>query len=125
MRRGGMGFRALQVYVAFLFFCLTAALPAESGEGVRQEINHLLQYIESSGCMFIRNSKESTPAEARAHIQKKYDHFRDRVKTTEDFIKYAATKSTISGKPYKVRCNGQETRTADWLHTELEKFRNR
>ena len=125
MRRGSIGFRALQIYAAFLFFCLTAALPAESGEGIRQEINHLLQYIESSGCIFIRNGKESTPAEARANIQEKYDHFRDRVKTTEDFIKYAATKSSISGKPYKVRCNGRETRNADWLHTELEKLRNR
>ena len=125
MRRGSMGFRALQVYAAFLFFCLTAALPAESGESVRQEINHLLQYIESSGCIFVRNGKEGTPAEARDHIQKKYDYYRDHVKSTEDFIKYAATKSTISGKPYKVRCNGRETRTADWLHTELEKLRNR
>ncbi len=98
MRKGTMGFRAFQVYAAFLFFCFTAALPAESGEGVRQEINHLLHYIESSGCIFIRNSKESTPAEARAHIQKKYNHFRSRVKTAEDFIRYAATKSTISGK---------------------------
>ena len=125
MRRGSIGCRALQIYAAFLFFSLTAALPAESGEGVRQEINHLLQYIESSGCIFIRNGKESTPAEARVHIQEKYDHFRDRVKTTEDFIKYTATKSSISGKPYKVRCNGRETRNADWLHTELEKLRNR
>jgi hypothetical protein len=125
MRRGNMGFRALQIYAAFLFFCLPVALPAESAEGMRQEINHLLQYIESSGCIFIRNGKESTPVEARAHIQKKYDYFRNRVKNTEDFIKYAATKSTISGKPYKVRCNGRETRNADWLHTELDKLRNR
>jgi len=30
MRRESIGFGALQVYAAFLFFCLTAALPAES-----------------------------------------------------------------------------------------------
>lgn len=120
-----MGFRDFPVYAAFLFFCLTAALPAKSGEGVRQEIDHLLQYIESSGCIFIRNGKESAPGEARDHIQKKYDYFRDRVKTTEDFIKYAATKSTISGKAYAVRCNGPEMDTADWLQSELQKLRSR
>ena len=125
MSRGRSGIRVLGFYAAFLFFCLPAALHAESGEGVQKEINHLFQYIERSGCVFIRNSKEGTPAEARAHIQKKYDYFSDRVKTAEDFITCAATQSSLSGTPYRVRCNGQETRTADWLHAELQKLRSR
>ena len=120
-----MVFRSFYLYVALLFLVMTAALPAESEEIVSHEIVHLLQYIESSDCIFIRNGEEYSAAEARAHIQKKYDHFKNRVKTTEDFIKYAATKSSMSGVPYMVRCNGQEIRNTDWLSTELQKLRNR
>ncbi|MGB6290133.1 MAG: DUF5329 domain-containing protein, partial [Desulfobulbales bacterium] len=122
---GNMVFRTFHFCVAFLFLVMTIALPAESEEIASQEIVHLLQYIESSDCIFIRNGKEYTAAEAMAHIQKKYEYFKDRVKTSEDFIKYAATKSSISGKPYVVRCNGREIRNADWLNTELQKLRNR
>jgi hypothetical protein len=120
-----MVFRAFHICVAFLFLLLTVALPAESEESVSQEIVQLLQYIESSDCIFIRNGEEHSAAEARVHIQKKYDYFKDRVRTTEDFIKYSAAKSSMSGVPYMVRCNGQEIRNADWLNTELQKLRNR
>ena len=120
-----MAFKTFQIYTVFLFIILTVALPANSEESVSQEIDHLLQYIESSNCIFIRNGSESSAAEARAHIQKKYDHFKDRIKNAEDFIKYAATKSTISSKPYKVRCNEDEILNVDWLNAELKKYRNR
>ena len=117
-----MAFKTVQFYTAFLFIVLTAAVPASSEDSMSQEIDHLLQYIESSNCIFIRNGSESSATEARAHIQTKYDIFKNRIKNTEDFIKYAATKSSISGKPYKVRCNGQETLNADWLNAELKKL---
>ncbi len=120
-----MGFRIFQIYAFFLFFVLAAALPAESEESVSKEINHLLQYIESSGCIFIRNGKEYNSVKARAHIQKKYDYINGRINKTEDFIKYAATRSSMSGKLYKVRCNGRELGNADWLNTELQKLRTR
>jgi hypothetical protein len=119
-----MGLRTFQIYTASLLFIFILALPAENADSVSREIDHLLQYIESSGCIFIRNGEEKNAAEAMAHIQNKYDYSKGRVKTTEDFIKYAATKSSMSGKPYKVRCSGREIRTADWLYTELQKLRN-
>jgi hypothetical protein len=112
-------------YAASLFLVLIAAPSAESEQSVSQEIAHLLQYIETSDCIFIRNGEEHSAAEARAHIQNKFDHFKKRVKTTEGFIKYAATKSSMSGKPYMVRCDGREMSNADWLNRELQKLRNR
>jgi len=119
-----MGVRTFQIYTAFLLFMFPAVLTAESADSVSREIDHLLQYVESSGCIFIRNGKEKNAAEALAHIQNKYNYSKGRVKTTEDFIKYAATKSSMSGKPYTVRCSGREIPTADWLYTELQKLRN-
>lgn len=108
-----------------LLVILVVSHRAESEEPVNREINHLLQYIENADCAFIRNGRVYDAVEARTHIQNKYDYFKARIKTTEDFIKYAATKSSMSGKPYKVRCNEREILCAEWLKVELEKFRSR
>jgi hypothetical protein len=110
--------------VVLLFMAATAALTDGRENGVQKEIVHLLHYIENSDCIFIRNGREGTAADARNHIQKKYEYFKDRVKTTEDFIRYAATKSSLSGTPYRVRCNGRETGTAEWLRSELQRHRS-
>jgi hypothetical protein len=120
-----MYYRNFQFCIVFLFVILVVSQRAHTEEGVKQEISHLLQYIENSGCTFIRNGKAYDAVEARVHIQKKYDYFKVRTKTTEDFIKYAATKSSMSGKPYKVRCETREILCAEWLTVELEKFRSR
>jgi hypothetical protein len=119
-----MGLRTFYINSALLLFFSLTVFPSESANSVRAEIDHLLHYIKSSGCIFIRNDMEVTAAEARSHIQNKYNYSRDRVKTTEDFIKYAATKSSLSGKPYRVQCSGRETGTAEWLYTELQRLRN-
>jgi hypothetical protein len=95
----------------------------EAFAGTAEEISHLLQYIEKSECVFTRNGKEHLSAEALEHIAMKYEHIRKRVKTAEDFIKYAATRSSLSGKPYLVRCGESEVLTADWLKAELGRFR--
>ena len=104
---------------------LLAALlvPAGAPAGTAEEIDHLLQYIEKSDCVFTRNGEEHTGVEALEHIRMKYNYVRKRVQTAEDFIKYAATKSSLSGKPYLVRCGEQEVSTADWLKEELARFR--
>jgi hypothetical protein len=88
------------------------------------EVVHLLAYVESSGCTFIRNGDQHAAADSVSHIQKKYDYYRDDIENTEDFIRYSATKSVLSGKYYTVRCPGQKAmRTQDWLMAELKHYR--
>ncbi|MGB3646953.1 MAG: DUF5329 family protein, partial [Desulfobulbales bacterium] len=41
----------------------------------------------------------------------------------EEFIQYSATKSTMSGQPYRVVCNGEGMTSSDWLLAELDKVR--
>jgi hypothetical protein len=125
MKRDCIGSRTFLIFTAFLFFISASSLPAGSIETVNREIDHLLQYIENSDCIFIRNGRESNAAKAQAHIQNKYVYVKGRVKTAEDFIKYAATKSSMSGKPYKLRCSKKEIYVADWLYSELRKLRKR
>ena len=87
------------------------------------EIEHLLHYIDTSDCSFIRNGKPYDSIDAGAHIRKKYAYIKSRIKTTEDFIQYAATKSSLSGRPYQVICNKEKIATAEWLAQALDRFR--
>ena len=99
---------------------ISAAAPSPAAEA---EIAHLLAFIGSSGCTFLRNGSEAAADQAQQHIAMKYGNIRKRVATTEDFIRYAATESSMSGKPYKVRCKGVEQPSAAWLKTELARYR--
>lgn len=87
------------------------------------EIEHLLEFVESSGCIFIRNGSEYDSKEAREHITNKYDYTKRWTDNAEEFIEYSATGSSISGTPYRVRCQGQNIPSAQWLLEELENYR--
>ncbi len=100
-------------------------MPARAWGAVGQEIAHLYEFIGESGCVFVRNGREHDSVEAREHIRRKYGYVRDRVSTAEEFIEYAATKSTVTGKAYLVRCEGREVPAGEWLRAELDSFRQR
>jgi len=88
------------------------------------EVNHLLDFVKNSKCIINRNGTDHVGEKGVKHIESKYDYFRDDIKSTEDFIKYAATKSTMSGKFYMVTCPGEKTiRTQNWFLNELKWFR--
>lgn len=91
---------------------------------MESEIKHLLQYIESSDCTFNRNGRNYDGKEAAAHIRKKFSHTKRWIKSTADFIAYAATKSSLSGRAYQVTCNGSPMPTAEWLADELNRLRD-
>jgi hypothetical protein len=107
-------------YVAVVFLLASSfSLLADTEE----EIQHLLEFIESSGCEFERNGTVYDSSKARSHIERKYDYIESRVDQTEDFIKYAATESSMSGRKYQVTCNGKQQASADWLRDELTRYR--
>jgi hypothetical protein len=97
------------------------AAPADA----QAEIGHLLDFIGASSCTFIRNGEPHPAADARAHIERKYRHAAKWVGTAEDFIAYAATKSSVTGVPYRVRCGESEVASTVWLQEELSRFRAR
>lgn len=105
---------------SILWFTLGSPLVAAS---TNDEIEHLLNFVANSGCTFERNGTEYDSVEARAHIQLKYDHIKKKVKNTEDFIRYAASQSSMSGKKYHATCNGKTITSREWLTNELEHFR--
>ena len=91
-----------------------------------QQIEHLIDFIRDSPCAFIRNGTEYDGSTAADHVRQKYAYYRDRdrIRSVEDFIDLAATKSALSGKPYQIRCPGQPVApAADWLRAELQAYR--
>lgn len=115
----------LRYCLSFLIILTTVLVPMESRADTEIEIEHLIDYIENSKCTFIRNGKEYNAEEALAHIQNKYEFAKSLIKSAEDFIKYTVTKSSMSGQPYTVWCNGQKILSAEWLTAELRRFRKK
>jgi len=89
------------------------------------EIAHLLDFVETSGCRFERNGSQYDAREARTHIERKYDYVRKRVRRTEDFIRYAASESSMSGRKYHAICDGKPIASQEWLTEELRRYRQR
>nr|WP_086939967.1 DUF5329 domain-containing protein [Thaumasiovibrio occultus] len=107
----------------WIVMCL-AMLPTIALASPQAEINHLLQFVETTSCQYERNGKMHTGTEALEHIEKKYDYFADDISTAEDFIRLSATKSELSGKLYRVHCDGVATISSqEWLLAELERYR--
>jgi hypothetical protein len=89
------------------------------------EINHLLDFVSKTDCTYDRNGSKHNGKEARKHIEKKYNYYKDKIKTAEDFITYSVTKSVLSGKIYKVYCSNKQIQNSkDWLLIELSKYRS-
>lgn len=100
-------------------------LPGRSyADNLRSEIEHLINFVKQSHCIFIRNGVEHGPEEAERHILKKYAYFKNRISTAEDFIEHCATKSTMTDRYYEIACPGKRSvRSKDWLLEELSRFR--
>jgi len=115
----------------FLIFVLMWGLlvSSESGAGANelsQTIQYLLDFVKNSECRFYRNNKEHSAGEAAAHMQRKYAHFKDKIKTPEDFIRLAATKSLMTGRLYYVVLrDGEKITSAAWLLQALETCRQK
>ena len=111
-----LGFKAITILLSLLSFNVFAS--------TQDEIAHLLTFVETTECKYERNGTLHNGAEAVKHINKKYQYYADDIKSTEDFIKYSATKSKMSGKYYKIHCaNADVVKSQEWLLTELKMYR--
>lgn len=119
---------------SLLLFLLVLSCPvfapaAQVPPKAQSEIRHLLGYVEQSECQFYRNGvwHQDTKA-ARKHLELKYDYFskKGRIESAEDFIKWCATKSEMSGRPYLVKLgDGEDILLSQWLIKELERYRKK
>jgi hypothetical protein len=90
------------------------------------EVAHLLDFVRDSPCQFNRNDTWHDGKEARQHLEMKYDALASRgmIGKAEDFIDRAASKSSLSGQKYQIRCeDGKTISSGQWLSEELKRYR--
>ena len=94
---------------------------------IRAEIDGLMARMSASSCQFERNGSWHNAADARSHLLRKLDYIegrRETLQSTEQFIELAASKSSFSGKPYRVKCGtAAPVPSRDWLNRELKSLR--
>src|SRR5580692_1949957 len=101
------------------------AMAAPSPE-VQTEVEYLLQHMEDSGCEFYRNGIWYNGRRARSHLYDKYRYLvaHDDISTTDDFIERAASRSSVAGIPYQIRCSGAAAvESRHWLLDALAAYR--
>jgi hypothetical protein len=106
---------------------LTLAVAVKAGDrspGEDARIEYLLAIVASMhDAQFIRNGTPYDSAAAVRHLRLKLRAAGSRIKTAEDFIRYCASASSVSGRPYEIRfSDGRVVRAADFLRGKLSEF---
>jgi len=94
----------------------------DSKDEMEKEILYLLDYLVHSDCEFNRNGKWYDAYAARQHINYKYKYLIQKglINSTEQFIVRAASESSMSGKPYMVKCGDSEPiKSSIWFKKEF------
>lgn len=90
----------------------------------KQKIETLIAHIENlADATFIRNETEHNCREAAKHMRDKWQWKRKEIRTARDFIQVAATKSSVSGRPYLIRFkDGREVKCGEYLLQQLKQL---
>jgi hypothetical protein len=125
-----LGENRVSTLIGLVLFMLAAAPAHAAGlsSSAKAEIDALLNRLGTSNCQFYRNGSWHSGSKARDHLQMKLEYLVEKglITDSEEFIKEAGTKSSVSGQPYKVRCPNQtEQPSAVWLDSELRKIRQK
>ncbi len=113
-------------FITALLLISPIAFAQASKTSSDQEIRYLLSYLESSNCKFSRNGTWYSPANAKSHLNRKYDYLQKKglAPTAELFIKRAASESSTTGKPYLVHCEGKTIiASSEWFTKALNHYR--
>ena len=88
------------------------------------EVQHLLTFVENSGCTFHRNGTDHDSADAADHLRLKYRRGGKYVSNADQFIDRLASESSWTGKKYTVSCDGITEPSGEWLHRALDQYRS-
>jgi hypothetical protein len=102
------------------------AAQADAPEAAQTEVNYLLAAVAASDCEFYRNGSWYDASRAAAHLRMKYRSLlaRGLIRSADDFIERGATRSSLSGLAYSIRCPGADVvPAAQWLRQLLARYR--
>ena len=118
----GRGLRIILLLALALAVLPAQAAPAEA----EREITALIEGLSDSPCRFQRNGRWYDGERAAAHLRRKYDYMRDRggVDSAEAFIELAASRSSFTGRSYRVQCGEAAAMDAGaWFRARLALLR--
>ena len=100
-----------------LFSCFIAhgGETCSQRENTEKVIAYLIDQVAISHLTFTRNGTEYSSQEAAGHIRNKYEYFKSRIESPEDFIHVCASKSLESGTPYLVSTAQGKVPVEKWL----------
>ncbi len=111
---------ALRSVVAALIGIACGSMSAPLLGQPSNDIEFLITRIAQSGCQFVRNGNAYPANEAAEHLRRKRASVRSEL-TSEQFIEHIASKSSMSGEPYLIRCTGQRDElSGPWLRRALQ-----
>ena len=108
-----------------IFVAMHIASAASAPELERRQIEQLIATIATlEGAQFIRNGQEYEAGRAADHLRMKLKKAGARVQSADDFIRYCATGSSVSGQPYQIRfADGRVTTSEEFLRRKLAELR--
>ncbi len=101
------------------FVAVAQAMPQPETE----ETNILISTVEKSGCQFERNGTWHASNEAANHLRRKFKATEKKLQTTEQFIQYVASTSSLTKTPYRIRCGTETVEANIWLSQKLKSIR--
>jgi hypothetical protein len=117
------GIRPLARYALAALCAVAPFASAAPDAAAEREIAALLSFVASSPCRFVRGGVEYPGAEARDHLARKLESARAMIRSADAFVDHVASASSLTGEPYRVRCDARESPTRDWLRAELARIR--
>lgn len=88
----------------------------EQNKKVKQEIHTILQEVEKSDLVFIRNGELYNANEAANHLREKYEMEKQDISSFSDFVTQVASYSMLSGEHYLViEQNGDTLQLNTWI----------
>ena len=121
--------RRSDTYLAVtLLLALAAEAPAADEPKKKpteaQKIEALIGVVAGlKDATFVRNGTEYSAKDAADHMRRKWKSGGDDIKTARQFIEHAASKSSVSGKPYFIRFkDGREVESGKFLSEKLDEM---
>ena len=113
------------IRVLVLMILLTGPIAAALADTAADtEIRALIQAVAESGCEFNRNGSLHSAEAAAEHLELKYSRGKRYANSAEAFIDRLASKSSWSGKPYQMICDGEVHPAGNWLTATLATIRS-
>lgn len=114
----------MRVVLILLAWLWLAPVQAATPPREAARIEALIASLDELGdARFLRNGKAHSASEAASHLRLKWKNAGKRVRTAEDFIRYLATGSSITGRPYRIRfADGREQASADYFRAQLKRI---